>query len=140
MAKSKSEKRRTDKYAGKSPQVFEIGFAVTLGGADEIAHHFRCHFHQFLEHLTLDPSAHNPLEKVGDGEPALRDAMHRAGLAGLTRDELLEKRDEYVACLEAGDAPYSSKLQKSGWLNDNGEMIDSQTGKIIPFVPVVPAN
>ena len=140
MAKSKSEKRRTDKYAGKSPQVFENGFAVTLGGADEIAHHFRCHFHQFLEHLTLDPSAHNPLEQVGDGEPALRDAMRRAGLAGLTSDELLEKRDEYVACLEAGDAPYSSKLQKSGWLTDNGEMIDSQTGKIIPFVPVVPAN
>ena len=116
MAKSKSEKRRTDKYAGKSPQVFENGFAVTLGGADEIAHHFRCHFHQFLEHLTLDPSAHNPLEQVGDGEPALRDSMRRAGLAGLTRDELLEKRDKYVARLEAGDAPYSSKLYGTYWI------------------------
>ena len=140
MAKSNSEKRRTDKYAGKSPQIFENGFAVTLGGADEIAHHYRLHFHQFLEHLTLQPSAQNPLEQVGDGEPALRDAMRRAGLAGLTSDELLEKRDKYVERLDAGDPPYSSKLQKSGWLNDNGEMIDSQTGEVIPFVPVVPAN
>ena len=137
MAKSKA---KPNKYVNKSPQVYENGFAVTLGGADEIAHHFRCHFHQFLEHLTLDPSAHNPLEQVGDGEPALRDAMRRAGLAGLTSDELLEKRDKYVERLDAGDPPYSSKLQKSGWLNDNGEMIDSQTGEVISFVPVVPAN
>lgn len=66
--------------------------------------------------------------------------MRRAGLAGLTSKELLEKRDKYVERLEAGDAPYTSKLQKSGWLNDDGEMIDSQTGEVIPFVPVVPAN
>ena len=57
-----------------------------------------------------------------------------------TSDALWEKRDEYVARLDEGDPPYSSKLQKSGWLNDNGEMIDSQTGEVIPFVPVVPAN
>ena len=137
MAKSKA---KPNKYANKSPQIFENGFAVTLGGADEIAHHYRLHFHQFLEYLTLEPSAQNPLEQVGDGEPALRDAMRRAGLAGLTSDELLEKRDKYVARLEAGDPPYSSKLQKSGWLNDDGEMIDSQTGEVISFVPVVPAN
>ena len=116
MAKSKSEKRRTDKYAGKSPQIFENGFAVTLGGADEIAHHYRFHFHQFLDYLTIDPSAQNPLEQVGDGEPALRDAMRRAGLAGLTRDELLEKRDKYVERLDAGDAPYSSKLYGTYWI------------------------
>ena len=131
---------KQNKYANKSPQLRDAGFLVTLGGADEIAHHYRLHFHQFLDYLTIDPSAQNPLEQVGDGEPALRDAMRRAGLAGLTRDELLEKRDKYVERLDAGDPPYSSKLQKSGWLNDNGEMIDSQTGKIIPFVPVVPAN
>mgnify|MGYP001310105380 CR=1 FL=1 len=61
-------------------------------------------------------------------------------MAGLTSDELLEKRDKYVERLEAGDAPYTSKWQKSGWLNDDGEMIDSQAGEVIPFVPVVPAN
>ena len=113
MAKSKA---KPNKYANKSPQVFENGFAVTLGGADEIAHHYRFHFHQFLDYLTIDPSAQNPLEQVGDGEPALRDAMRRAGLAGLTRDELLEKRDKYVERLEAGDAPYSSKLYGTYWI------------------------
>ena len=116
MAKSKA---KPNKYANKSPQIFENGFAVTLGGADEIAHHYRLHFHQFLEHLTLDPSAHNPLEQVGDGEPALRDAMRRAGIAGLTRDELLEKRDDYVARLDAGKARFSSKLHRVEWIPAN---------------------
>ena len=135
MPKSKSAKRRIDKYAGRCPQVFENGFAVTLGGAAEIAHHYRSHFHQFLDYLTIDPSAPNPLDQVGDGEPALRDAMRRAGIAGLTRHELLKERDEYIARLDAGEKPYSSKLHKVGWLNDDGEMIDSQTGEVIPFVP-----
>ena len=133
MPKSKP---KPNKYANKAPQVFENGFAVTLGGADEIAHHYRRHFHQLLEYLTIDPSAPNPLDQVGDGEPALRNAMRRAGIAGLTRDELLEKRDDYVARLDAGEKRYSSKLHKVGWLNDDGEMIDSQTGEVIPFVPV----
>ena len=137
MPKSKP---KPNKYANKAPQVFENGFAVTLGGADEIAHHYRRHFHQFLEYLTIDPSAPNPLDQVGDGEPALRDAMRRAGIAGLTRDELLKERDEYIARLDAGEKPYSSKLHKVGWLNDDGEMIDSQTGEVIPFVPVGSAN
>ena len=136
MAKSKSEKRRTDKYAGRSPQIFENSFAVTLGSADEIAHHHRRRFHLFLEKLTIDPSAQNPLDQVGDEAPALKHAMLRAGLAGLSRDELLQKRDDYVARLEAGEEPYSSKLNKVGWLNDDGEMIDSQTGEVISFVPV----
>lgn len=116
MPKSKS---KPNKYANKAPQVFENGFAVTLGGADEIAHHYRRHFHQFLDYLTIDPSAPNLLDQVGDGEPALRDAMRRAGIAGLTRDELLEKRDDYVARLDAGKARYSSKLHRVEWIPAN---------------------
>ena len=131
---------KPNKYANKSPQLRDAGFLVTLGGADEIAHHYRRHFYQFLDYLTIDPSAPNPLDQVGDGEPALRDAMRRAGIAGLTDDELLEKRDDYVARLDAGEKPYSSKLYKSGWLNDDGEMIDSQTGEVIPFVSAGSAN
>ena len=131
---------KPNKYANKSPQLRDAGFLVTLGGSDEIAHHYRRHFHQFLYCLTINPSAPNPLDQVGDGEPALRDAMRRAGIAGLTRDELLKKRDDYVARLDAGEKPYSSKLYKSGWLNDDGQMIDSQTGEVIPFVPVGSAN
>ena len=137
MPKSKP---KPNKFANKSPQLRDAGFLVTLGSAGEIAHHYRGHFHQFLEYLTIDPSAPNPLDQVGDGEPALRDAMRRAGIAGLTRDELLKKRDDYVARLDAGEKPYSSKLHKVGWLNDDGEMIDSQTGEVISFVPVGSAN
>ena len=140
MGKTNLKKARTHKYANKAPQIFENGFAVTLGGADEIAHHYRRHFQLFLEKLTVDPSAQNPLDQVGDQDPALRDAMRRAGLAGLTREQLWAKRDEYVARLEAGEEPYSSKLFKAGWLNDDGEMIDSQTGEVISFVPVGSAD
>ena len=89
------------------------------GGSDEIAHHYRRHFHQFLDYLTIDPSAPNPLDQVGDGEPALRDAMRRAGIAGLTRNELLKKRDRYVARLDAGKARYSSKLHRVEWIPAN---------------------
>ena len=66
--------------------------------------------------------------------------MRRAGIAGLTRHELFKERDEYIARLDAGEKPYSSKLNKVGWLNDDGEMIDSQTGEVIAFVPVGSAN
>ena len=62
MPKSKP---KPNKYANKAPQVFENGFAVTLGGADEIAHHYRRHFHQFLDYLTINPSAPNLLDQVG---------------------------------------------------------------------------
>ena len=137
MPKSKP---KPNKFANKSPQLRDAGFLVTLGSAGEIAHHYRRHFHQFLDYLTIDPSAPNLLDQVGDGEPALRDAMRRAGIAGLTRHELLKERDEYIARLDAGEKPYSSKLHKVGWLNDDGEMIDSQTGEVIAFVPVGSAN
>ena len=81
---------KPNKFANKSPQLRDSGFLVTLGGAHEIAHHYRRHFHQFLDYLTIDPKAPNPLDQVGDGEPALRDAMRRAGIAGLTRHEFFE--------------------------------------------------
>ena len=119
MPKSKASKRRIDKYAGNSPQLRDSGFLVKQGGSDEIAHHYRRHFHQFLDYLTIDPSAPNPLDQVGDGEPALRDAMRRAGIAGLTRTELLKKRDRYVARLDAGKARYSSKLHRVEWIPAN---------------------
>tara|TARA_B100000161_G_C33293879_1_gene299814 strand:- start:120 stop:479 length:360 start_codon:yes stop_codon:yes gene_type:complete len=119
MPKSKASKRRIDKYAGNSPQLRDSGFLVKQGGSDEIAHHYRRHFHQFLDYLTIDPSAPNPLDQVGDGEPALRDAMRRAGIAGLTRNELLKKRDRYVARLDAGKARYSSKLHRVEWIPAN---------------------
>ena len=107
------------KFRDKPRQIKDNGVRVDLGDVDEIAHHYRRHFHQFLDYLTIDPSAPNPLDQVGDGEPALRDAMRRAGIAGLTRNELLEKRDEYVARLDAGKARYSSKLHRVEWIPAN---------------------
>ena len=110
---------KPNKFANKSPQLRDAGFLVTLGSAGEIAHHYRRHFHQFLEYLTIDPFASNPLDQVGDGEPVLRDALRKACVAGLTREQLLEKRDEYVARLDAGEARYSSKLHRVEWIPAN---------------------
>ena len=75
---------KPNKYANKSPQLRDAGFLMTLGGADEIAHHYRKHFQHLLEQLIIDESAPNWLEKVGDGNPELQQAMCRAGLTGLT--------------------------------------------------------
>ena len=79
-------------------------------------HHARWQFHRLLEQLVIDRYAPNHLDRIADGQSELSDALRKAGLAGLTRDELLEKRDEYIECLEAGDAPYSSKLYGSYWI------------------------
>ena len=140
MPKSQASKERRRRHKDMPAHIKDNGVRVDLGGPAEIANHYRRHFHQFLDYLTIDPSAPNPLDQVGDGESALRVAMRRAGIAGLTRDDLLKKRDDYVARLDAGEKPYSSKLYKSGWLNDDGEMIDSQTGEVIPVVSVGSAN
>ena len=45
--------------------------------------------------------------------------MRRAGIAGLTDDELLKERDEYIARLDAGEARYSSKLHRVEWIPAN---------------------
>ena len=119
MPKSQASKERRRRHKDMPAQIKDNGVRVDLGDVDEIAHHYRRHFHQFLDYLTIDPSAPNPLDQVGDGEPALRDAMRRAGIAGLTRNELLEKRDEYVARLDAGKARYSSKLHRVEWIPAN---------------------
>ena len=49
----------------------------------------------------------------------MQQAMRRAGLTGLTREQLWTKRDEYVARLEAGEEPCSSKLYGVEWIPAN---------------------
>ena len=49
----------------------------------------------------------------------LRDALRKAGVAALTREQLWAKRDEYFARLEAGEEPYSSKLCGVEWIPAN---------------------
>ena len=128
MGKSNAEKRRTHKFAQTSPAIRNF------------VQHALWQHHRLLERLINDPFAPNHLDRVADGDPVLREALRKAGVAGLTREQLWAKRDEYVARLEAGEEPYSSPLIRSGWLNDDGEMIDSQTGEVISFVPVRSAN
>ena len=45
-----------------------------------------------------------------------RNALRKAGVAALTREQLWAKRDEYFARLEAGEEPYSSKLCGVEWI------------------------
>ena len=121
-------------------QIKDNGVRVDLGGVEEFTWHCRWQFYRLLERLINDPYAPNHLDYIADGQPELRDALRKRELAGLTDDELLEKRNDYVARLNAGEKPYSSKLYKVGYLNDDGDMIDSQTGEVIPFVPLGSAN
>jgi hypothetical protein len=128
MGKSNAEKRRTHKFAQASPATRNF------------VQHAQWQHHRLLERLINDPFAPNHLDRVADGDPVLREALRKAGVTGLTREQLWEERDEYVARLEAGEEPYSSRLIRSGWLDDDGQMIDSQTGEVIAFVPVCSAN
>ena len=128
MGKSNLEKRRTHKYAQKSSTTRNF-----------VQHALWQHY-RLMEKLINEPYAPNHLDRIADGDPVLREAFRKAGIAGLTREELWAKRDEYVARLEASEEPYSSKLYRVGYLNDNGEMIDSQTGEVIPSALAVPAN
>ena len=128
------------KFRDKPRQIKDNGVRVDLGGVEEFTWHCRWQFHRLLEQLINDPFAPNHLDHIADGQPELRDALRKRELAGLTREQLWAKRDEYVARIEAGEEPYSSKLIRSGWLDDDGQMIDSQTGEVIPFVPVGSAN
>ena len=109
MPKSNSQKLslRTNKYAKQSRLVRDV------------ICHSKWQFSRFLERLVNDPYAPNHLDRIADGEPVLRDALRKAGVAGLTREQLWTKRDEYVARLEAGEEPYSSKLYGVEWIPAN---------------------
>ena len=104
LGKTNPKKARTDKYAKKTDHTRNY------------VQHVRWQFHRLLELLINDPYAPNHLDCITDGRPQLRDALRKAEVAGLTREQLWAKRDEYVASLEAGDAPYSSKLYGSYWI------------------------
>ena len=107
MGKSNAKKRRTHKFAQASPATRNF------------VQHALWQHHRLLERLINDPSAPNHLDRVADGDPVLRIALRKAGVAGLTREQLWEKRDEYVARLEAGEEPYSSKLYGVEWIPAN---------------------
>ena len=107
MGKTNPKKGRTDKYAKRTPATRNF------------VQHALWQHHRLLERLINDPSAPNHLDRVADGDLVVREALRKAGVAGLTRDELLKKRDEYVPRLEAGEEPYSSKLYGVEWIPAN---------------------
>ena len=76
IGKSNSEKRRTYKYAQQS------------SATRNFVQHALWQHHQLLERLINDPSAPNHLDRVADGDPVLREALRKAGVAGLTREQL----------------------------------------------------
>lgn len=105
-----------NKFKDKPRQIKDNGVRVDLGGVNEVTWHCKWQFHRLLEKLVNDPYAPNHLDCISDGQPELRDALRKRELAGLTREQLWAKRDEYVASLEAGEEPYSSKLYGSYWI------------------------
>ena len=115
------------------------GQRVTLGGVPEMLRHCDAQWYAYLERLVNNPKEQNPFERYEGG--ALRKGLNTRGYIGMTQDEILDKRDEYVSGLEAGKPAYSdTELYRVGFLNDKSEMIDSQTGEVIPFVPVGSAS
>ena len=86
MGKSNAEKRRTHKFAQTSPATRNF------------VQHALWQHHRLLERLINDPSAPNHLDRVADGDPVLREALWKAGVAGLTREQLY-------------------KLMNDGWLD-----------------------
>jgi len=109
-----------DKYCHRPKQIKVNGERIELGGVQEVVCHARWQFHRLLEDLVNNPDAPNWLDTLGTGHPELRQALVERGYAGLTRAQLLAKRDEYVAALEDGSEPYSDKLHGIEWLPAKG--------------------
>ena len=115
------------------------GQRVTLGGVQEMLRHCDAQWYAYLERLVNNPKEQNPFERYEGAD--LRQGLKDRGYIGMTQAQILAKRDEYVSDLEAGKPAYSdTELYRVGFLNDKSEMIDSQTGEVIPFVPVGSAS
>ena len=115
------------------------GQKVPLGGVAEMLRHCDAQWYAYLERLINNPDEPNPFEQYE--EAALRKGLNARGYIGMNQAQILAKRDDYVSDLEAGKPAYSdTELYRVGFLNDKSEMIDSQTGEVIPFVPVGSAS
>ena len=142
MSSSKSRDKRRDKYssAAEATFMFHKGQKVPFG-VPEMLRHCDAQWYAYPERLINNPDEPNPLEQYQDA--VLRQGLkdQKRGYIDLSQEQIRAKRHLYVSKLEAGEPPYSdTDLYGVGYVNDDGEMIDSQTGEVIPFVPVVPAN
>ena len=105
MGKTNPKKGRTDRYAKK-----------TLATRNFVQHALWQH-HRLLEQLINNPYASDHLDRIADGEPLLRDALRKAGVAGLTREQLWAKRDDTVISMEMMmEKPVNRYVNQSNWL------------------------
>ena len=140
MSATKSRRAKKDKYSSASEPTFMIhkGQKIVFG-VPEMLRHCDAQWYAHLERLVNNPKEENPFERYEGAD--LRQGLKDRGYIGMSQAQILAKRDEYVSDLEAGKPAYSdTELYRVGFLNDKSEMIDSQTGEVIPFVPVGSAN
>ena len=138
---TKARASKIDKYSSSLQQEFMThrGQKVPLGGVAEMLRHCDAQWYAYLERLVNNPKEQNPFERYEGAD--LRQGLKDRGYIGKTQDQLRADSLKYAKKLEAGQEPYSDReLYRVGWRNDDGEMIDSQTGEVIPFVPVGSAS
>ena len=108
-------------------------------GVPELLRHCDAQWFAYLERLINNPDEPNPFEQYEGAD--LRHGLKDRGYIGKTQHQLRADSLKYAKKLEAGQEPYSDReLYRVGYLNDKDEMIDSQTGEVIAFVPVGSAN
>ena len=115
------------------------GQRVTLGGVQEMLRHCDAQWYAYLERLVNNPKEPNPFVRYEGAD--LRQGLKDRGYIGKSQAQLRANSAEYLAKLAAGQPAYSdTELYRVGFLNNKSEMIDSQTGEVIPFVPVGSAS
>ena len=138
---TKARASKIDKYSSSPHQEFMThkGRKVPLGGVAEMLLHCDSIWYAYLERLVNNPKEENPFERYEGAD--LRQGLKDRGYIGMSQAQILAKRDEYDARIEAGEEPYSDTvLYRFGYLNDKGEMIDTESGEVIPFVPLGSAS
>ena len=107
MPKSKARRSQTDKYRfDQEPQHFTHRLQkVPFGSAAELLRHCDSQWFAYLERLISNPAEPNPLEQYQCAD--LRNGLKARGYIGLTRRQLLAKRDLYWDRLKAGEPSYS---------------------------------
>tara|TARA_Y100001973_G_C5163870_1_gene314989 strand:+ start:229 stop:636 length:408 start_codon:yes stop_codon:yes gene_type:complete len=100
--------KANNKYKNSPQRMVVNGRHVELGSVEEILCHCDWSWHRYLEKLVNFPEAPNPF--LSFTEPEILKGLKDRGYISITRDELLAKRDEYLARLEKGQEPYSDKL------------------------------
>ena len=124
--------KTNNKYKNGPQRMVVNGRHVELGGVEEILCHCDWSWHRYLEELFNFPEAPNPF--LSFTEPDVLKGLKDRGYISITRDELLAKRDEYLARLEKGEEPYSDKLHGDlGWSKSTvnspvSVLINNETG------------